>query len=347
MAHMTICGAGIFGLSIAWEALKRGARVTVIDPAGAGAGASGGVVGALQPHTPDPWNDKKQFQLESLLAAETFWPVVETASGLPSGYARIGRLLPLASDREVALARGRTEAARENWGAAATWQVIEGQAGNPWTPPSPTGLFVHDTLSAILHPRQATQSLAAAVTARGGVILADAAPEPPVVWATGWQGLLDLNRALNRHVGSGVKGQALLLDHDARGQPQIFAGGIHVIPHLDGTVAIGSTTEREFDDPKTTDARLDDLLARAGALMPVLQDAPVLARWAGVRPRATSRAPLLGPWPGREGHFIAHGGFKIGFGMAPKCAALMADLVLDGNDRLPEAFHTRTLSEQE
>ena len=44
MADLTIRGAGIFGLSIAWEALKRGARVRVVDPAGPAAGASGAAV---------------------------------------------------------------------------------------------------------------------------------------------------------------------------------------------------------------------------------------------------------------------------------------------------------------
>jgi glycine/D-amino acid oxidase-like deaminating enzyme len=78
--------------------------------------------------------------------------------------------------------------------------------------------------------------------------------------------------------------------------------------------------------------------------MPVLKGAPLRTRWAGVRPRAASRAPLLGPWPGRPDHFIANGGFKIGFGMAPKCAALMADLVLTGEDAIPAAFHTDTLT---
>ena len=69
MADLTIHGAGIFGLSIAWLALQKGASVTVVDPNGPGAGASGGIVGALQPHTPDPWNEKKQFQLDALLMA--------------------------------------------------------------------------------------------------------------------------------------------------------------------------------------------------------------------------------------------------------------------------------------
>ncbi|MBT8424803.1 MAG: FAD-dependent oxidoreductase, partial [Silicimonas sp.] len=87
---LTIRGAGIFGLSIAWTALNRGAAIRVIDPAGPGHGASGGIVGALQPHTPDVWNDKKQFQLDSLLLARTFWPEVEAASGISTGYARAG-----------------------------------------------------------------------------------------------------------------------------------------------------------------------------------------------------------------------------------------------------------------
>ena len=41
MTDVTVLGAGIFGLSVAWACLKKGARVRVIDPAGPGAGASG------------------------------------------------------------------------------------------------------------------------------------------------------------------------------------------------------------------------------------------------------------------------------------------------------------------
>jgi len=76
-ADITVRGAGIFGLSIAWTLVQRGARVQVIDPHGPAAGASGGIVGALAPHVPENWNPKKQFQLESLLMARSFWAEVQ------------------------------------------------------------------------------------------------------------------------------------------------------------------------------------------------------------------------------------------------------------------------------
>ena len=45
--EITVLGAGIFGLSIAWELTRRGANVQVVDPHGPATGASGGIVGAL------------------------------------------------------------------------------------------------------------------------------------------------------------------------------------------------------------------------------------------------------------------------------------------------------------
>ena len=333
---LTIRGAGIFGLSIAWDAINRGAKVQVIDPHGAGSGASGGVVGALQPHAPDRWNAKKQFQLDSLLMAEDFWQAVEETSNVSSGYARVGRIQPLINERGVALAKERQTEAKAHWGNVAQWQVTSDVSD--WPPPSPTGFYLHDTLSAIVHPKRAIQSLTKALSARGVRFLSEATDQGAVIWATGWQGLRDLSKHFGQSLGSGEKGQAALLKHNAAGQPQVYADGLHIIPHLDGTVAIGSTTERDFDDATKTDVQLDEIITRAKDVMPALRTAEVLTRWAGARPRSATRAPLLGPWPNRTNHFIANGGFKIGFGMAPKIAKAMCDLVLDQSDTIPDEF---------
>jgi glycine oxidase len=337
-AQITVRGAGIFGLSIAWEAVQRGAKVRVIDTQGIGAGSSGGIVGAMNPHVPETWEPKKAFQLDSLLMAGDFWAKAESASGMQAGYARAGRLQPIVDDAGLALARLRVETAQHLWQGRAEWQVRPA-TGAAWEPASPTGFLVYDTLSARLHPRMAAATLCAAIVALGGeVIVGDAENQGAVIWATGMAGLAALGADLGRPIGGGEKGQAALLNYDVRGMPQIFANWVHFVPHANGTVAIGSTSERAWQDANTTDQRLETLIANARAAMPVLANAKVLERWAGIRPRASSRAPILGAWPNRAGHFVANGGFKIGFGMAPKVAQVIVDLVLDGRDTIPTEF---------
>ncbi len=337
---LTVRGGGIFGLSVAWEAARRGARVRLIETVAIGAGASGGLVGALAPHVPETWNEKKQFQLESLLACDAFFASASAASGLPTGYGRTGRLQPIADEGAVALAQQRGEGAARLWQGQAEWRVIRA-TGAAHEPFSASGYLIHDTLTARLHPRMAAAALAAAIQAKGGeVLLGEAPAQGPVIWATGTAGLADLSASLGRSTGGGVKGQAASLGADLGPVPQLFVDGLHIVPHGDGTVAVGSTSEHQWQDDRSTDAQLDALIDRARIALPALQHAPVLDRWAALRPRARTRAPVLGPWPGRPGHFIANGGFKIGYGMAAKVAQVMVDLVLEGRDAVPDGFRS-------
>ena len=339
MIDVTVRGAGVFGLSIAWACRRRGARVQVIDPFGPGSGSSGGLVGALAPHVPENWNAKKAFQFDSLIRAEALWAEIKESSGLSTGYGRTGRLQPIADQAGLALAQQRAETAKTLWQGKATWRVIPTAEAGDWAPASPTGYLIHDTLTARAHPRRVIAALVAALATKGVLVQSKAEDAGTVVWATGAAGLRDLSVEIGKMVGVGVKGQSALLDFDAgRDAPQIFADALHIIPHADGTLAIGSTTERDYEDPASTDSQLDDIITRATAAMPQLAGARVIDRWAGERPRARSRAPMLGPWPNRPGQFIANGGFKIGFGMAPEIAEVMADLLLDGTDRIPDDF---------
>ena len=342
---LTVRGAGVTGLTIAWEAARRGARVRVIETVRVGAGASGGLVGALAPHTPEQWTPVKEFQLQALLAAPVFWAGVEHASGLPSGYARARRWQPLADQAAVALAETRIAAAQTLWRGQAEWRVIP-RPDHPFAPPSATGLLIEDTLSARLHPRLALAALVAAIRRAGGeVIEGDAARKSgveeigPVIWATGTAGLAALETAGDRPRGYGVKGQAASFHCPGfESAPQVFADALHIVSHVDGSIAVGSTSEATWSDPTSTDALLEALIDKARRLLPVLANAPVLHRWAGLRPRSANRRPLLGPWPGKPGVFVANGGFTIGFGIAPQVAVTMVDLVLEGRDHIPAAF---------
>ena len=342
-SEVAVIGAGIFGLACAWEIARRGTRVRVIEANQIGAGSSGGTVGALAPHAPENWNAKKQMQLDALVAAEGWWAEIGAAGGVDPGYARTGRVQP-ADPAQEPLLRARIAAAAAHWPTPFAMALGDDLPDGAIRPESPAGLFLTDTLTARIAPRAALRALVAAIRAAGGEVAEDCGIQHPdrltgpAIWATGAPGLGMLSADLGRMTGNGVKGQSALLALAAPDAPQVFANGVHVVPHADGTVAVGSTSERAFSDPAATDAQLEALIDRAAAICPALAGAQVIDRWAGIRPRAVSRAPLLGQWPGRPGHLLANGGFKIGFGMAPAIAAMVADLVLDGTDRIPEAF---------
>ena len=203
MADVTIRGAGIFGLSIAWACVLHGAKVTIVDPNGPGSGSSGGLVGALAPHTPENWNEKKEFQFQSLIAAEAFWKEVDETSGLSSGYARTGRLQPIASDQALELAQQRSVNAQDLWRGAASWSIVQAADFAPWAPCSETGLLIYDTLTARMHPRLASASLVAALANRGVTVQQEASDQGKVIWATGYRGLEELSIERGRLVNTG------------------------------------------------------------------------------------------------------------------------------------------------
>lgn len=323
-ADLTVRGAGVLGLSVAWEALRRGLRARVVDPGGPGAGASGGVVGALSPLPPDGWDEGRALQLEALMMAPAWWAGAAAAGGADPGYARTGRLMPLPDEAAVARARRRgAEAARRGW----AWEVVE--AGGPLAPLSPTGLLARDALAARVDPRRAVAALVAAIRARGGEVVAEAPEEGIVVEATGAAGLVA------RGLGGGVKGQAARLRlPGVEREPQAYAGGLYVVPHADGTVAVGSTSEAEWVS-EGPDGLLDDVVARARALVPALAAAPVLERWAGLRPRARGGRMVLGE--AAPGRWVANGAFRTGFALAPLAARLLLD-ALEGRGAVPASW---------
>ena len=336
--RITIIGAGMFGLACAFAFARRGTAVRVIEAAHIGAGASGGQVGALAPHDPAQWNDKKQIQLQALIAAGDYWAEVRRIGGVDPGWARSGRISIPQGDVAAKLA-----------GAARHWPGFSLRLGPIEHPLLAGGDYLFDTLTARISPRGAGAALASAVRALGGVIEEgagllhpdDLPPLPgPVIWATGAAGLAALSADLGRDMGRAIKGQSASLRLSLPDAPQLFLDGLHIVPHADGSVAIGSTSERDFDHATATDAALDSLIARARALCPALAEAPVVERWAGLRPRAQSRAPLLGPWPGRDGHWLANGGFKIGLAMAPWAGEALAGWITGTRCRVPKAWQT-------
>ena len=338
MVDLVVHGAGVLGLTVAWEAAKRGLKVCISDPNGIAGMASGGIVGALAPHVPENWNSKKQFQFQSLINAERFWNEVDLESGLDSGYSRLGRLQPIDDEKALLLARNRLESSKHLWCGLAKWQIVDNSGA--WSLTSRTKKWVFDNLSARINPIEACFSLACAIEKRGGLFEMDSKKYENVktVWATGVHDLDLISKFNDVNFRTAVKGQAALFNFKCMDYPQLFANSIHFVPHSNGTLAVGSTSENDYSSPNATDYRLENLIENSREVIPELRQIEPIKRWADVRPRSETRAPIVGNHPVMEGDYIINGGFKIGFGMAPELARVLIGLIFDGTDEIPDAF---------
>ncbi|MGM0584769.1 MAG: NAD(P)/FAD-dependent oxidoreductase [Pseudomonadota bacterium] len=352
-SDVAVIGGGAWGLWTARACLAAGLSVTVADRAhvGGGAGASATPVGALSPHMAAPWTPLKAFQFEALARMPKDVAALEAETGRRVGYARPGRLQPLETRAARARAETRAAEAREIW-SEGRMQVLDGVGAvwsEGWLAPSAHGAL-HDDLSARIDPPALLAALRAACEA-GGAQMLDG-------WTfLGWErGRAVFDRGevgaqaaviaagaesfdhLPGVEGGAEHGQAARLALRApEGAPLIGAPGLWIVPHADGTVGVGSTAERDRWDTET-DAGLEAVLERARGLCPALGEAEVLARWAGLRPRAASRSPVIGPVPGRPGLFAATGGFKIGLALGATAGRALAEMLTGGAPGLPEAF---------
>lgn len=349
---LVVIGAGIFGLSIATAGLKAALKVAVVEKDRVGAGASGGLLGALMPHMPARWNQKKQFQFQALHGLEDHLQSVEAETGVATGYRRCGRILPLTTQDKLDHHLERSAESADRWrtvDGAYSYQVEAPGSRSDWLAPdaAPFGI-VYETLAARVSPRSYLKALAAFVRTHGTLLegvsfsafdeasgrlstegLSRPIASKAVVLAHGhdaYQPIADLTGDM---IGRGEKGQAILLDGEGLAdQPAIYCDGLYVVPHDDGSVAIGSTADRTYQDTAPDPARTEELLRCAIRFCPSLAGRDVRAAWAGIRPRCNKRDPMIGRLPDRSHTYAAVGGFKISFGIAHLIAdALIAEIV--------------------
>ncbi|MEO1533543.1 MAG: FAD-dependent oxidoreductase, partial [Pseudomonadota bacterium] len=134
-ADVAVVGGGVFGLWVAQAAASAGLTVTLVEAGRIGAGASATPVGALTPfpRAPEARPDAAAeamaaFQARGLLALPARAAALREATGRAPGYARTGRLMPVADAAqrlraEAIVAAGRARFARDPEGGAAHWAL--------------------------------------------------------------------------------------------------------------------------------------------------------------------------------------------------------------------------------
>jgi glycine oxidase len=79
---------------------------------------------------------------------------------------------------------------------------------------------------------------------------------------------------------------------------------------------------------------LSGLLRGALDLVPDLAGLSVARSWAGLRPWAVDALPVLGPWPGADGLWLATAHFRNGILLAPITARVMTEWMVQGRPPL-------------
>ncbi len=359
----------MFGLSIARACLGQGMSVLLIDKQEIGQGASYGLLGALLPHMSERWNEKKEFQFNALKELSEVKNLLEEETGLSIGYDRCGRVVPLGTENLKERHEVRSKEAEILWHGSETGyyhRVFEKDDMGGWLNADLCSFgYAFDNFSARANPRAYCEAAKASVIKRGGKLIENAEVVATqdlgegaevtlasgekisagvVVLAAGYKSFPMIEQLTGmEELGSGVKGQALIAKVGQKaGLPVLYDRTVYVVPHDDGVCAIGSTTEEEWDDEHSTDARCDEIWAKALNLCPMLEGAEIMQRWAGIRPKATKRDPMIGFLPDSKSIFAATGGFKIGFGLAHALAQVSMERIanLQPTLKLPASFET-------
>lgn len=356
LPDVIVIGGGVVGCAAAFFLAERGAQVTLLERDTTGAHASGAAAGMLAPiaesEDEGPFFDLCLRGLEQLAAVV---PRLRERTGIDPLYSPCGVLRVALHEEESEALRSR--AARLAHHGLRWLNAEEARSLEPGLTPEARGA-IHSPREAHVSSPGLVRAYAAAAAAAGARLVEGAevtgltrsggrvtgvrtaagemAAGAVVLAAGAWSGPLAREGGLRLPVEP-VRGQILALDNLPGGPERIvWGGGAYLVPRRDGSVTVGATVERVGFDARVTAAGAASLLAAAPRLLPLLADATFRRAWAGLRPAAPDRLPVLGPAADVPGLFLATGHFRNGILLSAVTGELLADWILAGRAPWPQ-----------
>lgn len=357
-----VVGGGVVGLSCAWRAAQRGARVAVVERDRPPAGATRVAAGMLAPVGELSFGEPQLLEL-TLAAAELypgFVAELEQASGIATGYRRDGAL-HVALDRDEAAELRRVHELQRSLGLGAEWLPPRRcRELEPGLTPALNG-GVHAPQEGSIDPRALSAALLAALEREGVDVLAETEVEAAlfegerltgvrltggaelraaaVVLAAGaWSGRAGWLPERARPPVRPVKGQILEL-RSRDGSPPceriVSSERIYLVPRADGRLIAGATVEEQGFDTAVTADGVFRLLEAAWEVLPEVGELELVGARAGLRPGTPDNAPVVGPGE-LEGLIWATGHWRNGVLLAPLTGEVVAGLL--AGEPLPEDF---------
>jgi glycine oxidase len=128
-----------------------------------------------------------------------------------------------------------------------------------------------------------------------------------------------------------VKGQILSLRALGKAPRQVvWSGECYLVPRPDGEIVLGATEEEGNYDVRPTLAGFNRLTEAALEVVPAAGGFSVDSFWAGLRPAAPDRFPIVGWANSIEGLFLATAHYRNGLLLGPLTGRRVADHLLSG-----------------
>lgn len=348
--RVAIVGAGVIGLSLAWELARRGHKVTLFERAETGKKASWAGAGILTPA-----NSKTATHPLDLLMAlgsdlHREWArELFAATGIDNGYRRCGGLYIAQTASEKAAL----------FGLQSYWQEYEIEhqvVGLHEHNQQFNGIKLQSNALVVYAPGESQlrnpDHLAALAKAcrLAGVECREQARD--VNWRVHGdcvQSIVDSNGeysfdhycccagAWSAQMLAAARVQLPMVP--VRGQMLLFKlekplfrvilneGSRYIVPRDSGHVLVGSSVEEAGFDESTTEEVLAELQAFARRLVPALTPERLEKSWSGLRPATYDGFPYVGRITDLLNGWVATGHFKSGLQMSVSTAVIMADLI--------------------
>ena len=350
MSDCLVIGAGVIGLSIAYELAGPGRRVHVVDAGQPGREASWAGAGILPPAGSGAVEPLEQLAALSNDLHAAWSEELRATTQIDNGYRRSGAIY-LARDpieahvlEQLAAWAGQRGVVAERLSRDALEELEPALRPNP----APESAYLVPDECQIRNPRH-LKALLVGCANRGVEITPGAAvedfdiradrvlavrtnvgsfsAEQFCITAGAWSGAVAGKLGFTASIRP-IRGQILLL---ATARPVVSrivnVGGCYLVPRPDGRLLVGSTEEDVGFDRGTTARAASDLLAFALNLVPALETAQLERSWAGLRPATCDGLPYLGRVPGLENVFLAAGHFRGGLQLSTGTARVMSQLI--------------------
>jgi glycine oxidase len=362
LPHVDVCiaGAGIIGLSLAMELQRRGLKVLVLEQGRAmheASWAAAGMLSALDPNNPAELMPLSRLSLD--LYPAYLGRIAELS----------GKQIPIRTNTTLLAVGEGNRDQKKGTGAkhraltraelkrltpaldpgASRWIALEEPSLDPRdlcaALPAATqslGIEMREEtawLSTSVQQNQPQPARSLLIETSAGTVEANTMVHCTGAWAATAMQYFDGFSADSLRPR---KGQAVCvrLPVDCVLPCAVHGPDCYIVPRGDGRAIIGATVEDCGFDKSVDDAMVQDLLARAGRLVPAVGRATVLESWAGLRPGSPDGLPVMGGISGAPGSYIAAGHYRMGILLAPATARLMAQLVLGEEPEIDLAAFT-------